>query len=91
MKTEKIVFLPEHELKLKQLGIRDKFMKNFEKQTTLTQHSFLENQPEEWWDFVMNAFLWRNSPEGEGVGYWGEIAFYFGAPPFEELVRRYSN
>lgn len=77
--SKTIVFKPEFEEKLKKLGIKKQFVKNYLKEDkwegadiSLAYGQEQFNQAEDWYHFILWAFYWRNTPEGDS--FWSLIS-----------------
>ena len=77
--SKTIVFKPEFETKLKQLKVKTKFVNNLRKARKLeyTNNSMeaiveLLNGCTDFRSFIINAFFWKITPEGED--FWDNIA-----------------
>ena len=68
--SKTITFKPEFEKKLKELKIKTKFVKNFtSKEHGHTKLSEWEQElfrnTDNWHDFIIYSFVWRNTSEGK--------------------------
>jgi len=69
----KLIIKPEFDKKLKKLGIKTRFLKNFKKEHANPEISLqLINNHENFYGFIDDAFVWDNTPEG--YDYWHEIS-----------------
>lgn len=81
MATKTIKFKPEFEKKLKDLGIKTRFVKNFLNRNKKDRWTFTSVDNEKALDYIQSgsftflifyAFNWELTPEGHG--YWLEIS-----------------
>jgi len=73
-----IKFKPKFEAKLKELGVREKFIDNLVTQKKGDEFQktmdVLDNEVEEFHSFINYAFVWSYTPQNHS--FWAEIASY---------------
>jgi hypothetical protein len=69
--SKTIIFKPEFEKKLKKLKIKTKFIKRWLADDPPTRFESLQSS-KNWRDFILTAFIWKETIEGEK--YWNKIS-----------------
>jgi len=69
-----VTFKPEFEAKLKELGIKEQFVNNWNNEAISTHNicNELSMPISSWESFIANGFDWDNTPEGSD--FWLQVA-----------------
>ena len=77
MKPTVVKFPPDHDNRLRRLGIKKQFMRNVAAHKDLEDYAYWTRSvrdPLSWGEFIAAAFPWRQTPEG--WEFWKGIANY---------------